>query len=211
MDIQEHMEQIYRDRPLEEIPWNRSEPPRLLIEAVKAGKISPCKAVDLGCGAGNYAVWLAGQGFDVTGIDLSKSAVGHAEDLAARQGVSCRFVAADLLGDLSDYHAKFDLAYDWGVLHHVFPEHRSQYLQNVHDMLRPKGTYLSVSFNEKDSGFDGQGKIRGTRLGTSIYFSSEDELRSLFESWFEVLDLTVVEIHGRFEPHLANAAWLQRR
>ena len=92
MDIREQMDQIYRDLPLEDIPWHLPEPPRLLVEAVESGTVTPCRAVDLGCGAGACAVWLAGRGFDVTGIDISQQAIGHAGNLAEKQGVSCRFV-----------------------------------------------------------------------------------------------------------------------
>jgi len=110
MNIRKQMEQIYRDVPLEDIPWKQSQPPRLLVEAARSGKIKPRRAVDLGCGAGNYAVWLAEQGFDVTGIDISRRALRYARNLAHSRGVSCRFVAADLLGDLKKFHGSFDLA-----------------------------------------------------------------------------------------------------
>ncbi len=110
--------------PLDSIPWNISDPSAMLIKTIEAGKIKPCKAVDLGCGAGNYAVWLAQNGFDVTGIDISEHAIKHARDLAIRMGVSCSFESADLLGDVEKFRDSFDFAYDWEVLHHIFPEDR---------------------------------------------------------------------------------------
>jgi len=105
--LRDQMEQVYSDMPPENIPWNISRPPALLVKAVEDGRIKPCKAVDLGCGAGNYAVWLAQQGFDVTGLDISVHAVKLANQLAGEKGVSCRFAAADLLGDLRQYHDHF--------------------------------------------------------------------------------------------------------
>lgn len=78
-------------------------------------------------------------------------------------------------------------------------------------MLRPEGTYLSVCFSERDPGFGGKGKTRTTPLGTTLYFSSEEELEALFDPCFDVLDLTTVEIQGKYTPHLANVAWLCRR
>ena len=63
------IDRIYRDVPLDKIPWNSETPPEALVTPVKSGKISPCRTVDLGCGAGNYAIFLADLGFDVTGID----------------------------------------------------------------------------------------------------------------------------------------------
>lgn len=211
MDLREQMEQIYRDIPLENIPWNLSEPPPLLTEIVETKKIKPCKAVDLGCGVGNYAIWLASKGFEVTGIDLSPQAIKHAMILAASKEVSCHFVVADLLGDLKKYYSSFDLAYDWEVLHHIFPEDRERYLQNVRNLLRSNGRYFSICFSEKDPGFGGAGKYRKTPLGTTLYFSSEDELRKLFDPLFNILELSTVEIPGKYGPHIANAALLRRR
>lgn len=210
MDIREQMEQIYRDFPLESIPWNSPTPPKLLVEAVASGKIKPCTAVDLGCGAGNYAVWLAQQGFEVTGIDLSRQAAQLATDLAKQKGVSCRFVAADLLGDLIEFHSSFDFAYDWEVLHHIFPEDRDRYVRNVHDILRVNGRYLSICFSEKDAAFGGVGKIRTTTLGTVLYFSSEEELKKLYAPFFRIEELSTVQIQSKSMPHMANVAWLRR-
>jgi 2-polyprenyl-3-methyl-5-hydroxy-6-metoxy-1,4-benzoquinol methylase len=211
MDIREQMDSIYRDLPLENIPWNMSEPPQLMVEAVKDGAIHGGPIVDLGCGAGNHSVWLAKQGFDVTGLDISEEAIKHAEDLARSNRVSCRFFARDLLGDLTEFHGSFCGAIDWEVLHHIFPDDRAKFVRNVHDLLRPKGAYLSVCFSEKDAAFGGEGKFRETPLGTTLYFSSENELRELFEPLFKILELGTVEIAGKHGPHLANVAWLERK
>ena len=211
MNLREQMEQIYRDMPLDNIPWNMTDPPAMLVETIEAGRIKPCKAVDLGCGIGNYAVWLAKQGFDVTGIDISEHAIEHARDLAIRMGISCSFEAADLLGDLKKFRERFDFAYDWEVLHHIFPEDRESYLNNVHSMLRPNGMYFSICFSEKDSDFGGKGKYRKTPLGTTLYFSSEDELMDLFDPLFHICELNTVEVAGKYKPHQVNLAWLRCR
>ncbi len=211
MNLFEQMERIYRDIPLDRIPWHMSEPPALLVEAVETGKITPCKAVDLGCGAGTYTIWMAGRGFDMTGIDFSREAIKHAEDLAVRQRVSCRFAVADLLGDVSGFRAGFEFAYDWEVLHHIFPEDRSRYVQNVSNMLRPAGRYFSMCFSESDPAFSGRGKIRETPLGTTLYFSSEAELEKLYAPRFRILELTTVEVSGKRGLHMANVAWLEAR
>ena len=210
MKIRKQMNDIYRDMPLEDIPWNLSEPPPLLVDAVRSGEIGPCRVVDLGCGAGNYAVWLARQGFDVTGVDISEEAIGHARELAEREGVTVRFVAADFLHDVSEIGAGFDLAVDWEVLHHIFPEDRPNYLDNVARLLRPGGRYFSVCFSDRDPAFPGEGKYRVTRLGTKLYLSSEAELRDIYLPRFEILKLETAEIPGKYGPHLANVAWLRR-
>jgi 2-polyprenyl-3-methyl-5-hydroxy-6-metoxy-1,4-benzoquinol methylase len=210
-ELREQMERIYGETPPENIPWNIPEPPALLVEAVETGRIVPCKAVDLGCGAGNYAVWLARWGFEVTGIDISMQAVKLAKQLAMQEGVSCRFIAADLLGDMTEYYNGFDFAYDWELLHHIAPEDRPAYVQNVHNLLRPNGIYLTVCFSETDPGFGGKGKYRITPLGTMLYFSSEEELRQLFESLFEIIELNTLEIQGKFGTHMVIEAWMKRK
>lgn len=204
------MDSLYQELSLEEIPWNLESPPDALVELVDSGRILPCAVADLGCGAGNYAVWLAGRGFEVTGLDISPKAIELAQQLAIKKDVPCRFLVADLLGNLPELEGSFDFAYDWEVLHHVFPENRVRYIDNVHRLLRQGGRYLSVCFKEDDPSFGQKGKYRTTPLGTTLYFSSEEELRDLFEPLFAVEELCTVEIAGKQSPHLAVKALLMK-
>ena len=211
MNLREQMEAIYRDLQAEKIPWNLKQPPALLADLVHSGKIQPCDAVDIGCGAGNYAVWLAKQGFRVTGIDISPTALELAGQLARENGVTCRFVEEDLTRDVGQHEAAFDFGYDWEVLHHVFPEKRGSYISNVHRMLRPGAMYLSVCFSDLDHDFGGTGKYRKTPLGTTLYFSSKEELERAFVPKFRVLELDTPEIVGKQGSHVAVVALLERK
>jgi SAM-dependent methyltransferase len=212
VNIKEQMDDIYERLSLDEIPWNLERPPELLVELVTSGWVLPGDAVDLGCGAGNYAVWLASNGFEVTGLDISPEAVALAQKLAEKQGVSCRFLACDLTGEVEGLDLCFDFAFDWEVLHHVFPDDRERYVSNVHRMLRPGARYLSVCFSEEDvAGFGGEGKYCETRLGTMLYFSSEEELCDLFEPLFHIEELRTVEVVGKFRPHKAVKALMTKK
>ena len=211
MNLGDQMDAIYRDTPLAGIPWNLADPPELLVQLVEPGQVEPCEAVDLGCGAGNYAVWLASKGFDVTGIDVSPRAAELAGELATEKGVACRFVVADLICDVVEFEEAFDFAYDWEVLHHIFPEDRPAYLDNVRRMLRPEGRYLSVCFSEEDPAFGGQGKYRKTPIDTTLYFSSEEEIRDLLEPGFQIEDLRTSEIGGKMGSHQAIVALARRK
>jgi len=130
---------------------------------------------------------------------------------AKQKGVTCRFVAADVLGGLSAITETFEFAYDSSLLHHVFPENRKQYVENVHRLLVRGGKYLSVCFSEKEAGFGGTGKVRRTPLGTVLYFSSEDELRDLFGPYFDVTTLETVEVEGKQGPHLMNSVLMKKK
>lgn len=85
------------------IPWNMEDPPRQLVDLVESGEVRPCKAVGLGCGAGNYPVYLAGQGFDVTGVDISRSAVALTGE-NGKKGVACNLLVAVTDPGLKDYY-----------------------------------------------------------------------------------------------------------
>jgi SAM-dependent methyltransferase len=205
------IDEIYQRVPLDRIPWNREEPPDVLVDLVRTGRVRPCRAVDLGCGAGNYAIWLARRGFDVTGVDSSPTAIGIAREKAEKAGVSCRFLVADLLGDLHEIDGKFDLGYDWELLHHIMPQDRGRYARNVHSLLKPGATYLSVCFSEEDLQFGGAGKIRKTTIGTVLYFSSESEIRELFSPYFAIQELKTITVPGKFGSHRAIYLLANRR
>lgn len=209
--IQIEMDRIYREWPLGKIPWNIETPPDALVELVENGKVKPCKTIDFGCGAGNYAIYLASIGFDVTGIDISPTAIEVARENAKKKEIKGNFLAADVLGDLEEVKETFDFAYDWELLHHIFPEKREKYVKNVYRLLNPGGKYFSVCFSEKDPQFGGSGKYRETRLGTVLYFSSEEELRDLFGPYFHIEELRTMGIRGRPTPHIINYAFMERK
>jgi len=202
---------IYKKVPLSEIPWNNEQPPELLVELIDTGKVMPCRAIDLGCGAGNYAVYLATKGFDVTGVDMSPTAMNFAKQNAKKKGVKCKLLVGDVIEYLSETDGTWDFAYDWGLLHHIFPENRQKYVQGVHRILNTAGKYLSVCFNEKDMAFPGAGKYRKTNLGSTVYLSSETELRNLFQPLFEIIDFRVLEIKGKIMTHIFNYCFMARK
>lgn len=205
------MDNIYRNMPPEEIPWNIETPPDVLVQLVESGEVKPCKTIDFGCGTGNYVIYLAGKGFDATGVDLSPTAIKMANENAQKKGISCHFLVADVLGDLNEVTETFDFAYDWEMLHHFFPDKRGKYIENVYRILRPNGKYLSVCFSEMDPQFGGSGKYRETRLGTTLYFSNEDELRALFDPYFKITELKTIEIKGKSGSHLVNYAFMEKK
>ena len=212
MTLKKQMDTIYRELSLEAIPWNIEGPPDLLTDLIESGWVVPCDAVDLGCGAGNYAVWLASKGFTMTGLDLSSSAIELATALAQRKGIACQFVDRDMTGIVAGFDNAFDFAYDWEVLHHVFPEDRELYVTNVHRMLRPGGKYLSLCFSEEEpASFGGDGKYRTTPLDTTLYFSSERELQELFQPLFIIEQLCTIEVAGKRGPHMAVKALMSKK
>ena len=89
---------------MEREDWNRkhgeggrlfgSEPNRFLVAEV--ADLAPGRALDLACGSGRNAVWLAEQGWTVTGADFSDVGLVSAAELAAERGVEVDWLDADL-------------------------------------------------------------------------------------------------------------------
>ncbi len=204
-------EDVYQKVPTSEIPWNVEDPPMVLVDLVEKGRIKPCRCIDLGCGTGNHSIYLAKNGFDVTGIDISPSAIALAKENARGKKTRCQFIMADVLHAGEHIQDTYDFAFDWEVLHHVFPQKRNRYIESVFRLLNPGGTYLSVCFSDKDPQFGGKGKYRHTPLGTYLYFSSEHELRRLFQRFFRIAELSTIEITGRKSSHSANYALMEKR
>ncbi len=85
-----------------ELIWT-AEPNRFLVS--ETASLTPGRALDLACGEGRNAVWLAGNGWEVTGVDFSEVALEKARGLAAARGVPVRWEAADLLAYTPEPHA----------------------------------------------------------------------------------------------------------
>ena len=75
--------------------WS-AEPNRFLV--AETGDLPPGRALDLACGEGRNAIWLARRGWEVTGVDFSEVAIAKAREAAAAAGVAATFVADDLAG-----------------------------------------------------------------------------------------------------------------
>ena len=209
--IKEKMNKIYSSKDLDNIPWNVETPPVILQELIKSNELSPCKIIELGCGAGNYVRYLSKIGFNATGVDISDKAIEIARILAQKAGAKCEFIEADVLGDMIEIKSKFDFVYDWELLHHIFPEDRNKYIENVHRLLGSRGRYMSVCFSEASTQFGGIGKYRKTPIGTVLYFSNEAEIESLFCRLFHVLELKLIDIQGQQGVHKAIYALMRRK
>lgn len=128
-----------------ETPWDTDEPDACLAELVARGVLpAGARAIDIGCGTGTHALWLAAQGFEVLGCDVSALAIERAQAKLAASKARCRFVQHDFLkDDLAE--ERFDLAFDRGVFH-VFDEaaERARFAERVGALLTPTGIWASL-------------------------------------------------------------------
>jgi SAM-dependent methyltransferase len=101
--------------------------------------LGPCagkRLLELGCGAGNVAGWLVERGLDVTGIDISPTAIAWATERAVP---GARFVVGDVVAEIP---GDYDLVLDGHCLHCIIGDDRARLFANVHRALAPDGRFF---------------------------------------------------------------------
>ncbi|MCG8345964.1 MAG: methyltransferase domain-containing protein [Chlorobiales bacterium] len=127
-----------------DIPWDLGRVDANLVELVEHKPVPPCRALDVGCGTGDNAIWLAGHAFDVTGVDISPLAIEIARRKAIEHGVGSGFLVADFLKARID-DSPFGLVFDRGCFHSLdLPEQRELFVRNVSRHLGKEGLWLSL-------------------------------------------------------------------
>lgn len=92
---------------------------------------------EFGCGEGRNAIYAAKQGLDVTACDLSPVAIHAAQDAASKQGAAVNFLCGNIFE--TPLTGQFDCLFDSGLMHHLSPHRRLQYLAMLKDLLAPGG------------------------------------------------------------------------
>lgn len=96
------------------------------------------RVLELGCGAGNIAAWLAARGPEVVGVDISPTAIAWATERASER---TRFVVGDVVREIP-VEGLFDAVLDGHCLHCIIGADRARVLANVRAKLRPEGVLL---------------------------------------------------------------------
>jgi len=177
-------------------PWDIGRPQPQFVRLTDAGRITG-RVIDIGCGTGENALYVASRGMDVVGVDVAPEAIRQATAKADARGLTVRFEVADVL-DLNQFNAAFDTAIDSGVFHVFDDASRPLYARSVGGALRPGGRLFLMCFSEHQPGDWGPRRV--TRA----------EIRSTFaDGW------TVDAIEpATFETNIAGdelvQAWLAR-
>jgi SAM-dependent methyltransferase len=154
----------------EDLVWGL-DPNQWLVTEAK--ELPPGRALDLGCGEGRNALWLAGRGWLVTGVDFAGAALARAAQLAEQADLAPRvtWVQADV-SDSSTWGTSFDLVV-LAYLHQVSTERRSV-LRAAAQVLAPRGTLLVIAHDLSNLA----GGIGGPQDPT-VLFTSEDVVDDL--------------------------------
>ena len=112
----------------------------LVLKAAEFCKTDKPKVLELGCGDGQLAVMLAKKGFDVTGIDISPTAVEWAKERTDK----AQFIEGDVLYTGLE-SGSFDIIIDSYCLHCIIGEDRKKMLSEVLRLLKPNGLFAGIT------------------------------------------------------------------
>ena len=132
--------------PMTTPPWDTKAPSESVIVWQTGGWVHG-DVLDIGCGLGDNAVYLAKNGHTVTGLDISPTALITAERRAKDAGVEVKFAVADST-KLDGYTDAFDTVIDSGMFHCLDDDGRRSYAAAVHRATRPGATLLLSCFSD---------------------------------------------------------------
>ena len=133
--------QTYAETHYAELPWFSARPSPWVATAVRQRWWRPGgRILDVGCGAGTNALFLARRGYRATGVDLADGAIAAAKERARKARLTVDFRVADAL-DLPFPAASFDGASDFGCFHTIPAELRKGYARELARVLRPGASF----------------------------------------------------------------------
>jgi SAM-dependent methyltransferase len=168
-----------------ETVWDTGHASTELKRMVETGQIKPCRTVEIGCGTGSDAIYLASRGFDVTAIDIAPTALNIAERKAEQAGARVNWLLADVLHP--PQLEAFDFAYDRGCYHEVRQHAPQAYVAAVRRLTHDRSKILILAGNANNDTywrFEGPPRVR------------EQDIRSDFADVFRLLQLR----EFRFDP-----------
>ncbi len=197
----EYWEKMY-EMPLEDLPWEIKEAPQELKAYIEANKSEGGTALDAGCGTGNFSVYLAKNGYAVTGVDYSEKALSIARKNNEELKLPIVYLRADLIElEKASTGKTYDLILDYKVSHHLNGEQLKEYVRQCLRVLKPQGRILLACYSDKDVDAASSGSAIG-KFGNEMYYRAVEEITEYYR------ELKKVECHEvMLGKHLNHAGY----
>ena len=176
---------VYSQHSLAEIRWHSDKPDQELIDLIENSGIETRRTLDVGCGAGTDAIYLASKGSQVTAIDISHEAVRIARERAKKAGVKIDFISGNFL-DVEFDNESFDFINDRGCFHHMNPLARENFVAKINEVLKSNGYYFLRCWSDKQEESE-----RGP------YRLSKGDIENIFSKFFEVGEIKDFRFGGK--------------
>jgi cyclopropane fatty-acyl-phospholipid synthase-like methyltransferase len=161
-------------------PWDIGKPQKPFLDV--ADQITG-SILDAGCGTGDTALFFAGRGCQVTGIDFIEEAIRRAKRKAAERGLQVTFLVKDAL-TLKDWPERFDNVIDSGLFHVFSDDDHRPYVEGLATVLKPGGRVFLLCVSDEEPGTQGPRRV------------SKEELQEAFaQGWsIESIEPTRAEV-----------------
>src|ERR1044071_2320167 len=173
---------VFDDLYLGTPPWEIGRAQSVVVDLAECSGFCG-RVLDVSCGTGDNAIFLAGRGFDVVAIDSAERAIERATakiaGLAEADHAVPRFFVADAL-DLARMNQAFDTVLDCGFFHTLTDDGRVQYLKSLAEVL-PAGAVLHiVCFSDDEPDWGGPRRVTRQELeelGTGFFIDDIEPTR----------------------------------
>jgi SAM-dependent methyltransferase len=145
-------------------PWDIGKPQQPFMDV--ADRIRG-DVLDAGCGTGDTAMFFAGRGCKVTGIDFLEVAISRAKQKAKERNVSATFLVKDAT-TLKAWKERFDNVLDSGLFHVFSDDHRRLYVEGLAHVLKTGGHLFLMCFSDQEPGEQGPRRISKGELHTAF-------------------------------------------
>lgn len=176
-------------------PWDTGRPSEELVRVMDEGRMAPGRAIDLGCGTGTNAIYLASLGFDVTAVDISPTAIDRCRMRRATTDLRIRCLQADLLDPPEELGGPYEFFFDRGCYHVTRRVDVRAYFRTLERITAPGTLGLVLAGNAKEPMEHGPPPV------------TEEELRADWTGMFEILDLREFRFDANLEGGARPLGW----
>ena len=147
---------------------------------------SGIKVLDIGCGEGKDAVYMAQKGYDVTAFDLTENGIRKTLALAGEKGVSVNAYVDDI--NTFEAQGQFDIIYSTGTVQYLFDGNKKEFFDKIEKMTKPGGivyfnVFVEKSFLELPPDWDKEEKM--WRSGELFTYLADWKVEKIDEVIFE--------------------------
>jgi cyclopropane fatty-acyl-phospholipid synthase-like methyltransferase len=166
-----------------------------LIEEILKNKKSG-KILDLGCGEAGTSLSLAEKGFEVTCIDISKTAIKNIKIEAEKRDVKIIAFVADL--EKFEFKEDYDIIIGTGIFHFIPEKASLRLIKNIMKHTKKDGLNVFEAFLQGDP---------SQEEDSEGYYFKQDELKGLYSNW-DILDYEEYEDYDKEEEQTNKVVYL---
>jgi SAM-dependent methyltransferase len=179
---QRHFDQMYQGQA----PWDLGRPQPAIVGLAEAGQIHG-SVLDVGCGTGEHALYLAARRHECWGVDFVPVAIERAKAKAAQRGINAHFIVGNAL-ELDKLGRQFDTAIDCGLFHTFTDEERAVYVKGLAAVVRSGGLVHILCFSDEEPGTNGPRRV------------SQQEIRDSFHDGWQVCEIKPARLQAVERP-----------